>query len=94
MRKRVNLCGFAGHANPAGRSYRGRIDILEKKFLAGDITKEELREYANLLHGGGSSIPQNEGNHKDPEKHTILVFGKPVEVSEKEYQDKCKEYGF
>lgn len=93
MRKRVNLCGFAGHANPAGRSYRGRIDVLEKKFLAGNITKEELREYANLLHSGGSSIPQNCGDQKE-DRRTILVFGKPVKVSEKEYQEKCKNYGF
>jgi hypothetical protein len=82
------------HASPDSKTYGGRLHFLERKFLAADITSEELKEYATLLYKGRMPVPSEEkqDNKEASTSRIISVFGKPIKVSEEEYERYCKGF--
>lgn len=50
MRPRTKVGNkLCSHTTPDGKSYMGEGEKLAKKFQTGNITKEELRKYADFL---------------------------------------------
>lgn len=82
------------HASPDAKTYGGRLHFLERKFLAADITPEEMKEYAALLYKGKMPVPSEEKQNKEKASTSriISVFGKPMKVSEEEYERYCKGF--
>lgn len=76
MRPRINKNGLISHNTPNGKSKLGERELLRKKFLSGDITKEELRKYANFL-----MVEKK----KAPTHITINVFGGTLKLTIEEY---------
>lgn len=84
MRTRIKVA-ICSHSNPNGTSKMGRREQLRKKFQSGNITAEELREYATFV-----------ANSKRQTPTTIIVkvWGKKQYIPYSEYKARYEEYGF
>ena len=49
MRQRTKTSGLVSHNTPDGKSNVSERERLHKKFVNGEITKEELRKYVSFL---------------------------------------------
>ena len=80
--EKTNMLGLLWHSS-AKVSTMSRESVLKKKFDKGDITTEELREYASLL-----AVTKA----KPKQSYIITVWGKLIEVTKEEYENHCKGF--
>lgn len=85
-RPRVNTRGLVSHCSPLGKAHKGRQDYLKSKFDKGEITPEELREYAELVHK--TNTPAKE----EVRTFYITVWGKQIKVTKAEYEAHCQGF--
>lgn len=83
MRQRTKMVALCSHTTPTN-SYMSREEILKKKFQSGNITTEELKEYAAI----------KAASNKAPISVTVFIWGKPMTISYSEYLRHYKHLGF
>lgn len=87
MRPRIKQYTLCSHTAPDGTSQAGEEYQLRKKFSEGSITKGELKRLCLLLHT--TKVPDlpagNLFQRTDSPHRVIMVWGKPVQVTEAEY---------
>ena len=85
MRQRTKVgASLCSHTTPNGKAYMGEMEVLRKKFSKGDITKEELRKYANFI-----MVTKKASNMV-----TVKILGGEVTISKNEYEKIYKPLGF
>ena len=88
MRQHFNR-GCISHTTPNGKSIFGRKEYLTRKFNAGDISKEELLELAELR------VAAYKANGSTPKPKAIVtrMLGKLITVDLAEFEAFYKPYG-
>ena len=66
-RRRTKTLGLISHNTPDGKSFVSEREVLHKKYMEGNITKEELHKYVNFL--------IIEKKHKTAETTVTIKFG-------------------
>ena len=84
MRTRIKVT-ICSHSEPNGASKIGRREQLKKKFQSGNITAEELREYATFVANS---------KRQTPTTVIVTIWGKKQYISYNEYKTRYEEYGF
>lgn len=90
MRHHFKTNGLVSSTNPNGKSLLSKTFILRKKFLSGNITEEELKEFvesgqhSDLVVSGSIKIdtPVQENKFK-----TIIIYGKEMKISVEEHKE-------
>ena len=77
-------------ANPQGRKNTSRKEILRRNFNSGEITKEELREYACLFSHSQIQAHLN----RVPKAVVTTVWGKRKMVAYDEFKSQWEPQGF
>ena len=91
MRQHFNR-GCISHTTPNGKSLFGRKEFLTRKFNAGDISKEELLELAELrvtAYKANGSNPKP----KAPKAVVTRMLGKLITVGLAEFKKYYEPYG-
>lgn len=83
MRQRTKTLALCSHTTPSN-SYMSKEEVLKKKFQSGNISAEELREYAEI----------KAAYKKAPTSVVVFVWGKPMTISYNEYIRYYKHLGF
>lgn len=85
MRQRTKVgASLCSHTTPNGKAYMGEMEVLRKKFSHGDITKEELKRYADFM-----VVTKKISNMV-----TVKILNGTVTISRNEYEKTYKPLGF